>query len=233
MKQLKDFFSNTQIKSVLDVGTGTGDFIAVLKDVFWDAKITGVDPDIKSIHKAAKIYSNVVFTEMIGEELDFEANCFDVAAISMSLHHLPDIQKALSEMQRVVKPGGWIIVNELFRDNLAPAQEVHKKIHHFKSKIDRINGICHNETFTRHEIIEIVRNSGLEIVAYFNQEKVDKQPGKNEIAGLNAKMKSLQETIKFMPEYPELAEEMVEIEHALAKNGFQLATCVVVVARVN
>jgi hypothetical protein len=52
-------------------------------------------------------------------------------------------------MQRIVKTGGWIIVNELFSDNLNPAQEVHKMFHHFRSKIDRLTGIYHNETFEK------------------------------------------------------------------------------------
>jgi len=64
------------------------------------------------------------------------------------LHHLSDIGAALAEMKRVVKPGGWIIVNELISDGLNPAQQVHKMLHHLRSKIDRMIGEVHNETFT-------------------------------------------------------------------------------------
>jgi len=49
MEQLKTFFSDSEINSILDVGTGSGDFIAILKDVFSKTKITGVDPDTESL----------------------------------------------------------------------------------------------------------------------------------------------------------------------------------------
>src|SRR5690606_12062728 len=97
------------------------------------------------------------------EKLEFTDNSFDLASISMALHHLPDIQKALKEMQRVVKPRGWIIVNELFSDNLNQAEEVHKMLHHFRSKIDRLTGVSHNEIFKKDEIRAIVKASGIDI----------------------------------------------------------------------
>src|SRR5690606_33972620 len=137
MKQLKDFFADKTVSKILDTGTGTGDFIEVLKEVFPKAKITGIDPNTESLQEAAIKYPELTLAEMNAEKLEFTDNSFDLASISMALHHLPDIQKALKEMQRVVKPRGWIIVNELFSDNLNQAEEVHKMFHHFRSKIDR------------------------------------------------------------------------------------------------
>ena len=52
MEQLKDFFKNEEITSIIDVGAGTGDFVAVLKSVFPKAEITGIDPDGASLEKA-------------------------------------------------------------------------------------------------------------------------------------------------------------------------------------
>jgi len=126
MKQLIDFFQDKNVQSVLDVGTGSGDFLKVLKDVFPAGKITGVDPNTDSLEKAKQKYPDVVLKEMGAEKLDFPDHSFDIVSISMALHHLPNVSSSLKEMQRVVKSGGWIIVSELFSDNLNPAQEVHK-----------------------------------------------------------------------------------------------------------
>src|SRR5210317_918102 len=125
MEKLTDFFKKKPVKTALDVGTGTGNFIDVLKNALPGVQITGVDPSSESMTEAAQLYPEVSFKKMSGEELLFPDNSFDLVAISMALHHLPDVSKTLAEMQRVVKPGGWIVVNELFSDNLNPAQEVH------------------------------------------------------------------------------------------------------------
>ncbi|MBK6283384.1 MAG: methyltransferase domain-containing protein [Draconibacterium sp.] len=54
MKQLKGFFADKKVSTILDTGTGTGDFIEVLKEVFPEAKITGIDPNTESLLEAAK-----------------------------------------------------------------------------------------------------------------------------------------------------------------------------------
>jgi len=232
MKKLNEFFRNKQLKTVLDVGTGSGNFIAVLKETLFEAKITGVDPNVESLKEAAEIYPEVIFQEMVGEELFFANNTFDAASISMALHHLPNVSKALGEMQRVVKTGGWIMVNELFSDNLNPAQEVHKMMHHFRSKIDRLKGIAHHETFTRQEILELVENSGLEICLHFENHKTRKQPTSIEINERKEKMIDMLNEIKHLPEYQELSQEIPEIEIALSKYGFEMAPRVVIIAEV-
>ncbi|MDO8952150.1 MAG: methyltransferase domain-containing protein [Draconibacterium sp.] len=162
-----NYFRDKEVTSILDVGTGEGDFIEVLQDVFPQAQIIGVDPDTESLKEAIKKYPEVSFGEMRAEILEFADNSFDLASISMALHHLPDIQTSLKEMLRVVKPGGWIIVNELFSDNLNPSQEVHKIFHHFRSKIDRLTGIYHQETFEKEQILHMVKAAGIQIQLSF------------------------------------------------------------------
>ena len=159
MEQITDFFQDKRVKTVLDVGTGSGDFLVTLKQAFPGASFAGVDPDSISLKQAEELHPDVIFREMVAEKLEFADNSFDAISISMALHHLPEIEKSLSEMQRVVKSGGWIIVSELFSDNLNPAQEVHKIFHHFRSKTHRILGVSHNETFKKKEIIEMIENS--------------------------------------------------------------------------
>lgn len=232
MEKLNTFFQAKQINTVLDVGTGAGNFIAVLKDAFPNVAITGVDPSVDAIKNAAEIYPNVTFREMTGEQLIFPDNNFDVASISMALHHLPDINKTLSEMQRVVKKGGYIIVNELFSDNLNNAQKVHKLMHHFRSKVDRLCGVCHNETFTKQEVLDVVSSSQLEILLHFENQKAAKPLSSVEIEERSAKMQNMLDQVQEKTEYAELAKEAEQIRAALQQYGFQMATRVVIVAQV-
>jgi len=232
MTPLNDFFSDKKVDSILDVGTGSGHFISVLSNIFPNAAITGIDPDWNALQIASQKFPKFTFSEMTGETIDFADNTFDIASISMALHHLSDIEKTLQEMQRVVKPGGWIIVNELFSDNLNPAQNVHKRMHHFRSKIDRLNGICHNESFTRNEIMQYIRHTVPDIVLHFEDQT---QPAlkTKEIQQRFEKLHTFLEQAEGFPEYKELADEMPLIEAEFKQHGFEMATRLVVVAKVS
>lgn len=233
MEQLKEYFKDKKVNLILDAGTGTGDFIAVLKEIFPKSEITGIDPNAESLYEAKEKYPEVTFIENGAENLDFEDNVFDAASISMALHHVPDVQKSLNELQRVVKPGGWIIVNELYSDNLNKAQETHKIYHHFRSKIDRLTGVSHNETFKKSEIIDIIKDSGIETVLVFDNIIPQETKVTDEILEekLN-KMKQLLEKVKNLTEYDLLKPEIKKFRSKLIKYGFQSPPRVVIVGKV-
>ncbi|TNF42966.1 MAG: methyltransferase domain-containing protein [Bacteroidetes bacterium] len=232
MEQLKTFFSECKINSILDVGTGSGDFITVLRNVFPKAKITGADPDDDSLQEAQKRFPDCSFLKMNAEHLEFAENSFDLASISMALHHLTDIQKALIEMQRVVKPGGWIIVNELFSNNLNHAQEVHKMYHHFRSSIDRLTGINHNETFEKEQIIRMINDAGISVKLDFeNREETNLIASPGELDIRIEKMKQNLEKIKGLPEYEIYKPQIEAFRQRALLFGFQPATRIVVVGR--
>jgi ubiquinone/menaquinone biosynthesis C-methylase UbiE len=232
MEQLKTFFSERGVNSILDVGAGSGDFITVLKEVFPKAKITGVDPDMESLQEAAKKHPDCTFMEMRAEKLEFEDNTFGLASISMALHHLPDIPAALKEMQRVVMPGGWIIVNELFSDNLNHAQEVHKMYHHFRSSIDRLTGITHNKTYEKEKILQMIKKADIKIQFHFeNREEKNLIDSPGELDVRIEKMKQHLEKIKGLPEYEIYKPQIEEFRQRALLFGFQPATRIVVVGQ--
>ena len=233
MNELINFFQDKKVSKVLDVGTGSGNFLAVLKSTFPNAKITGIDPNSEAIKEGSEKFPDVQFIKMGAEDIDFLDGYFDVATISMALHHLPDIEKSLAEMQRVVKSGGWIIVNELFSDNLNPAQKVQKMYHHLGSEIDRILGISHNETFKKDEILRLVTDSGIDIQFHFEFTKEENLISTNgELEERVEKIKVRLESIKEYSEYKLLKPQIEEFRTSAKKFGFQSATRVVVVGKV-
>ena len=232
MEQLIGYFKDKNVSKVLDVGTGPGHFIEGLQKVFPEADFTGVDPDENSLDEARVNHPYANFEKMGGEALTFDDDSFDIATISMALHHLTDVQKTLSEMKRVVKSDGWIIVKELYADNLNSAQEVHKQMHHFRSRIDRIKGIVHNESFKRQEILDQIKAAGFEVELTFDYTRSAKALNNSEIAERKAKLYTALDSIKGCKEYDELAQEIPKLEAALEKHGFQMASRLVVVARV-
>lgn len=232
MKQLTDFFSDKNVRTLLDVGTGTGDFIPTLKAAFPRAKITGVDPNSASLARAKEAHPDCIFLYMEGEKMEFADRSFDVVSISMALHHLPDVPKTLLEMQRVVKPEGWIIVSELFSDNLNPAQEVHKRYHHFRSGIDRVLGVSHNEAFKKDKILKIISESGIEILFHFEfKPENNLLIAQKELDDRIRKMEDMLETIRDYPDYDRFKPQIAAFYEQAKIHGFQPSTRVVVVGK--
>ena len=232
MNRIIDFFKDKPASKILDIGTGGGNFIALLQEVFPESQITGIDPNSDSLKEAKKLYPKVTFKQMGAEKLEFDDNSFDVATISMALHHLADINKSLSEIRRVVKMGGWIIITELFSDKLNPAQKVHKMYHHFGSRIDRIFGVSHNKAFRKNEILKIVEDFGIDIQLYFEFDKKETATlTSEEIEQRVEKMKQKLESIKEYPEYEVLKPQIEKFRNKVTKFGFQSATRVVIVGK--
>jgi len=232
LEPLINYFIDIKAKNILDVGTGEGGFIPVLLKTFPGAIITGIDPNTDSLKAAKQKFPGIRFLEMEAEKLQFDDGQFDVVSISMALHHLPKIKKALKEIKRVVKPGGFIIINEPISDNLNPAQEVHKMYHHFRSRIDRILGTYHRQTFTCNAILQMLKTAELPVQFYFehrNKSHLTERNGELEVRV--EKMKEMLESIRELPEYSQMLPQIEEFREKALKKGFQQATNLVIVIR--
>lgn len=98
---------------VLDVCSGTGDLIGYLLPLVGETgHVTGLDFSENMLAIARERYRqtpNVSFIQGDAMALPFEDNHFDGAIISFGLRNVVDIPLALAEMQRVIKPGGWMV----------------------------------------------------------------------------------------------------------------------------
>lgn len=93
---------------LLDVGCGTGYAVSLAKSE--GREVLGIDASQGMLAKGRLRYglSEEELFFASAEELPFEDSSFDVALACGSLVHVPQIEKALSEMLRVVRPGGRI-----------------------------------------------------------------------------------------------------------------------------
>ncbi len=232
MEPLTNYFKDRHINNVLDVGTGKGGFIPVLRQVFPEAQITGVDPDWQSLETARHEFPQITFLEMAAEKLLFGDSSFDVVSISMALHHLPKVKRGLKEIQRVVKEEGWIIINEMISNRLNNAQEVHKMYHHFRSRIDRMMGSYHRKSFSKEAILQLLKETDIHIQFFFeHKKKVNLVADISELELRVRKMQEMLEMIKGRDEYEEMKPEIEKFRERALKYGFQPATNLVVVGR--
>jgi len=102
----------------LDVGCGVG-FAAseIAGATHLDVTGVDVDPDQVAAAKERAARQNLRFRVMDATALDFPDGAFDVVATSMTTHHIPEWERALAEMIRVLRPGGYLI----YSDHVFPA----------------------------------------------------------------------------------------------------------------
>jgi len=104
--------------SVLDLGSGTGAAFAQLMNY----ETTALDPDKKMLE--LNIFENKVLGS--AENLPFDDNSFDNVFCSFVWRNISDTNKALSEIYRVVKPGGKFVLLDMTRPKNSILRILHK-----------------------------------------------------------------------------------------------------------
>jgi len=95
---------------VLDLGCGEGTFTFHLNKLDKIKKITGTDISQIAISQAKKKYPGVEFITVAATTLPFPKESFDFIAMVELVEHILDIKQMLTEVNRVLKPGGYILV---------------------------------------------------------------------------------------------------------------------------
>lgn len=95
---------------ILELGCGTGDmWINRVNQLPKGASLTLTDFSagmLESARAALPNTENLSFLQADIQSIPFKDNQFDVVIANMMLYHVPDLHKGLSEVQRVLKPGG-------------------------------------------------------------------------------------------------------------------------------
>ena len=103
--------------SVLDFGCGDGVMTNIISRYCKKAGVFGVDPSAKSIHEAQQAFSHISFSTNsdTSTKLAFNDNTFDFITAAGAFHHIPFRlhQGYMQELQRILKPGGRLVVFEL------------------------------------------------------------------------------------------------------------------------
>ena len=105
--------------TLLDVGCGTGIFLEILEKKFPYTKFSGLDPNQAMLAKASeKLSSKVDLKIGNAESLPHDSQSFDWVVLSNCFGHINSQETALSEVHRVLRKNGKIIITDWTRDFL-------------------------------------------------------------------------------------------------------------------
>ena len=119
-------------KKILDVATGTGDFAITSYKILKPEKITGIDISEQMLelgrHKVAKLdlIDQIDLLKGDSEAIFFNNNSFDAVTVAFGVRNFENLEQGLSEIYRVLKPGGKLIVLEFSKPSLPIIKSLYK-----------------------------------------------------------------------------------------------------------
>lgn len=125
-----------QPKQILDIATGTGDF-AIEALALNPDKVIGVDISAGMLEHGKQKMKRKGLDHIIdmqmgdSEKLLFESNTFDAVIVSFGVRNFENLEKGLSDMFRVLKPGGKTVIIEFSRPRRFPMKQLYN--FYFKS----------------------------------------------------------------------------------------------------
>lgn len=109
--------TDSKAKSVIDIATGTGDLAIALAKAKVD-KVIGIDISKGMLDVGRKkievqsLSDKIDMVQADSENLPYEDDIFDAATVAFGVRNFEDLDKGLSEIYRVLKPGGVFVVLE-------------------------------------------------------------------------------------------------------------------------
>lgn len=99
--------------------------------------------------------NNMVFVKGYAEELPFLDNSFDVVFSRLAFHHFTNVNLVFSEMVRVLKPGGKLVMIDME----AAAEELRD----MEDEIETLRDISHVKNMSKAEMMDLFTVNGLSI----------------------------------------------------------------------
>lgn len=230
-----DLLGEMYAEKALDVATGLGGFAGVLKTHLQGyGEIIGIDMSSEHLEQAREYHpdENISFRVMDAARMDFAEDSFDLVSCSFSLHHMDNIPAVLAEIRRVLKPGGWFLLVEMYRDHLAETQITEKMIHHWSADIDTALGRLHNHTLSRQELLEMLQpDSWRDLQVYDVADLIHDPKDEKLLEDVRKTLEQVLEKASPLPDYAAHKKKAEALHQRLEEVGVHISTRLVVLAK--
>jgi len=120
-ERLREILSVRDGERILEVGPGTGYYTLDVAEWVGDGSVDILDLQQEMLdhtigRASERGISNITATQSDATAMPYEDASFDGAYLTAVLGEIPDQDAALRELARVIKPGGRLVVGELFGD---------------------------------------------------------------------------------------------------------------------
>lgn len=123
---------------ILDIGCGNGEYLLMIRQFGWE--VYGLELNEQAVFLARKHGLNVL--QGSAEAIEYESNFFDIVRMWNVLEHTISPRKALLEVSRVLKRGGYLLIYVPNFDSIErkifskywSSLEVPRHVHHFSVK---------------------------------------------------------------------------------------------------
>lgn len=132
IRSLKDL----EPQKMLDVATGTADVAIMSKKILEPVSVTGIDISEGMLQigkkkiEAAGLDQSIRLMQADSAAIPFADHSFDAATVAFGVRNFQDLEKGLSEILRVLRPGGRLVVLEFSR----PKNKLFKGFYNFYMK---------------------------------------------------------------------------------------------------
>ncbi len=117
-------------RQVLEVGASNGFRLAEIQKRY-QSRVTALEPSAQAIADGRKRFPKIRFVKGVGHKLPFTDGAFDLVIVYFVFHWIDrrNLLKTASELDRVLKPGGHLILGDFL-----PASPARIRYHHLRNK---------------------------------------------------------------------------------------------------
>lgn len=161
---LDDAFSRIAHKpKLLDIGAGQGHITARIRERFPEVEISALDYSLSAVEFAAANYPGIDFVVASAYECPYANDYFDVVVCNNIWEHVPDPLRMLDRVDKVINPGGYLIISTPSRYRLRNIINV------LKGKPVRFMSKHHVTEYTVGQVAEQLRFGGYEVERIYSK----------------------------------------------------------------
>jgi SAM-dependent methyltransferase len=117
-------------EQVLDIGAGPGTYFDLVVDHIPDGRLVAGDLSFGMARKASRHPNARCITNSDAQAMPFSTGTFDVVLANHMLYHVPDLDSALAEIRRVLKPTGCVVAATNSQYNLPEFEQLIRRTYH-------------------------------------------------------------------------------------------------------